>query len=548
MAQSPQLQPGPRTRDECAGSVVFAVYAPIGTDPMLSRHPRAQQPPIETHPLTRALRDVAACGVHVSALIDLYDDDTWLVEIPAGVPAQASILSTWKQDMSAPQALAGFLRRTHQRFGDATPVLAIEGHGGAFVPDIDFNRLTPASTTQATSTTPPTQVHWIGNGGGSTFGSGADPSLPMNSPVLPMNSPVLPMNSPVLPAGRLPMSTWALGEALRLAVREHGVPHPALIHFNNCFNASVELLHTVAPWTEFATGYANYDFYTAGAAYPAVFQWLRAQGSAPAEALARRFAEANRDTIHLAPHQPSIGATVPLSRMKRIAAAIDALARALVSDLRAPAHADRERARMAVRDAAIASPHYDSEPGVALGVPDQFIDVAGFALALAASYPGTPVVQAAQALASVLAGLWVYGDKDSPYMDLTVRWDFSNRRLGLNLFFPDPDLRGLWDWRSPYYLSGRVDPSRPPAQRHVIPFLAERAGQSPPWVEFIVAYHETTPFRALLAAKPFFFPLSGGAKGYRPPPAPPEPPLRPGAKGDPKPGQPSTGQADDRAD
>ena len=532
MAKSPQLKPGRHTRPECAGSVVFAVYAPIGTDPLLSRHPLAAQASIKTHPLTQALRGVAACGVNVSALIDLYEDDTWLVEIPAGRPAKELIVSAWKQDMSAPQSLAGFLRRAHARFPRSTPVLAIEGHGGAFVPDIDFNRLTPSSTTKATSTVPPTDLHWITNGGGTTFGSGTDPSLPMNSPVLPMNSPVLPMNSPVLPAGRLPLSTWGLGEALRLAVKEHGVPHPALIHFNNCFNASVELLHTASPWTEFATGYANYDFYTAGAAYPSVFQWLQSQsGGVTIEALARRFAEANRDAIQMQPNQPSTGATVPVSaRMKAIAAAIDKLAQELVNDLRAPTLAAREQARAAVRAAAVASQHYDTEPGFALEVPDQFMDIASFALALTSSYPGAAVVQAANALAAALKGFWVYGAKDKPYMDPSVQWDFTNQRLGLNIFFPDPDLRGLWDWRSPYYLSGRVDPNQPPAHRHVIPFLAQRGGKRPPWVEFIVAYHETTPFRAFLAAKPFFFPLAGGAKGYEAPPSPPDPPLRPGAQ------------------
>jgi hypothetical protein len=547
MVKSPRLEPGPHTRADCRGSVVFAVYAPIGTDPLLSRHPLAQQPPIEKHPMTQALRAVAACGVHVSALIDLYEDDTWLLEIPAGVRRKESILSTWKQDMSAPQALAGFLRRTHARFPQSTPVLAIEGHGGAFVPDIDFNRLTPSSATRVESTTPPTEVHWISNGGGATFGSGSDPSLPMNSPILPMNSPILPMNSPILPAGHLPMSTWALGEALRLAVDEYRVPRPALIHFNNCFNASFELLHTVEPWTSFATGYANYDFYTAGAAYPAVFQWLQSQGSATTEDLARRFAEANRDTIHGVPDQPSIGSTVALRRMKRIAAAIDLVASKLVDDLRAPLVADRDKARGAVRAAAVASQHYDTAPGFALGVPDQFMDLASFALALEASYPGHAVRAEAATLAKALDGLWVYGDKDRPYIDPNVEWNFSDQRLGLNIFFPDPDLRGHWDWRSPYYLSGRVDAKKPPPHRHIVPFLTDRAGKRPPWVEFIIAYHETTRFEAFLAPKPFFFPLSGGARGYEPPPAPPDPPQRPGVNDDPGEGQTPGGAPPGRA-
>ena len=225
MAKSPQLQPGKHTRAECAGSVVFAVYAPIGTDPMLSRHPRAVQPSIKTHPLTQALRDVAACGVNVSALIDLYEDDTWLVEIPAGQPAKETILSTWKQDMSAPQSLAGFLRRMHARFPRSTPVLAIEGHGGAFLPDIDFNRLTPASTTRVTSTTPPTDLHWIGNGGGATFGSGSDPSLPMNSPVLADEFARL-ADELAGPAGG-PSADVDLGARRGTATRGQGVRRPA---------------------------------------------------------------------------------------------------------------------------------------------------------------------------------------------------------------------------------------------------------------------------------------------------------------------------------
>ncbi len=54
MAKSPQLRPGRHARPECAGSVVFAVYAPIGTDPALSRHPKSTQPTIGTRPLVKA--------------------------------------------------------------------------------------------------------------------------------------------------------------------------------------------------------------------------------------------------------------------------------------------------------------------------------------------------------------------------------------------------------------------------------------------------------------------------------------------------------------
>jgi hypothetical protein len=489
MAKSPQLQPGRHSRPECAGSVVFAVYAPIGTDPLLSRHPRSTQPPIETHPLVKALREVAAYGVNVSALIDLYEDNTWLVEIAAG-SLRENIVPAWKQDMGAPQALAGFLQRVHARFPRSTPVLAIEGHGGAFLPDIDFNRLTPASTTRNESTQPPSELHWTHNGGGATFGPGSDPTLPVNSPILPVNSPILPVNSPILPAGRLPMSTWAVGEALRLAAAAK-VPQPALIHFNNCFSASVELLHTVAPWTSFATGYANYDFYTAGQAYPKVFKWLRNQGSASAHHLAAQFALCNQDAVHAVPRQPSIGAAVRLDNMKAVASAIDRLARLLTGDLRNGTPAEREAARQAIRQAATAAQHYDTEPGFALQVPDQFMDLAAFAKALRKDHPRPDVRKAAQALLSVAAGVWVYGDKDVPYMDPSVTWDFSDPDLGLNVFFPDPDLRGLWDWRSPYYLQKTPQPAQP----QVIGFLSGTA-----WVDFIIEYHRDVPFIGLRPA------------------------------------------------
>ena len=121
----------------------------------------------------------------------------------------------------------------------------------------------------------------------------------------------------------------------------------------------------MGPWTDFATGYANYDYYTAGAANPLAFRWLRSQpGSVTAEALARRFAEANPSDPD-EPNQPSIGATVPLRRMKP---ARQPSTGSRISSRRvpAPALAEREQARAAVRAAAVASQHYDTEPGFAL--------------------------------------------------------------------------------------------------------------------------------------------------------------------------------------
>ena len=87
-----------------------------------------------------------------------------------------------------------------------------------------------------------------------------------------MGSPELPV--PVrrmlpAPACRCPPGRWAA--ALRRATAGKGVRKPAVIHFNNCFNMSVEVLHTVAPHADFATGYGNYNFFTAGEPYPEVF-------------------------------------------------------------------------------------------------------------------------------------------------------------------------------------------------------------------------------------------------------------------------------------
>jgi hypothetical protein len=284
------------------------------------------------------------------------------------------------------------------------------------------------------------------------------------------------------------------------------VPKPAVIHFNNCFNASVELLHTVAPYADYATGYANYDFFLAGQAYPQVFRNLRLAGSTTAEQLAKWFALENGKVLHNKGNHPIIGATVRLSRMKTVVAAIDALSVELTKALRSPGGA---AVRARVKAAAIAAQHYDTEPGYELKVPDQFVDIASFAVAVQAQFGPGPVDAAAAALQAALANFWQFGDVDWPWMahDPHVIYDFSDKRLGLNIFFPDPALDGKWDWRSPYYLSGTVNPKKPPAHRHVIPFLADMRLQRPRWVEFIVEYHQETPFIGFFPARAPFFPI-----------------------------------------
>jgi len=506
-SQLPLVEPLRAARAAPERGLVFAVYAPFGTDAQLSRYPKldptAPIPPIRKQWLVRHLLRVAGEGVNVCALIDLYDDFTWLVEIPAWEPTQATFTSTWKQDMGDRHALESFLIRAHARFPCSALVLALEGHGGGFVPDIDFARITPASTSNfRDSGNQPQHVKWVSSEGQTTV-------EPDGSPALPMISPMLPMISPMLPASGMPMATWAVGEALRRAIAS-GVPRPAVIHFNNCFNASLELLHTVAPHADFATGYANYDFFTAGEAYPPVFRRLRQAGSATREQLARWFAHENGCLLKAKGNHPIIGATVRLQNLRApggVAARLATLSQRLTAALRSSSEvATREAIKLAARDAQ----HYDTVPGYELKVPDQFVDLGSFARALGQRFAATApdIATAANAVKDAVTGAWEWGDNDWPWMghDPALRYDFSDKLLGLNIFFPDPVLDGIWDWRSPYYLSGTVDPAKPPAHRHVIPFLADVAGKAPAWVEFILEYHRKTQLKGFFTPQPFVFP------------------------------------------
>ena len=480
--------------------LVLAVYAPFGTDAVLSEYPNTTQAGIRNQALVRSLQQVAKQGVDVSALVDLYDDDSYLVEIPAGRPAAMQIFSVWKQDMSSPRALAGFLRRTHDRFRCNTLVLALEGHGAGFIPDIDPARITPSSASRWERGGKAGQVRWTFSEKRSSF----EPEP--GSPALPMSSPELPMSSPELPAVRMPLSTWGMGEALRLA-RRAGVPAPIVIHFNNCFNMSIEVLHTIAPHARFATGYCNYNFFTAGEPYPKVFQRWRTTPGAGAQDLARWFAAENAAGLRAKGNHPTIGATVQLARMKRIAAALDELSDALVAALRPVNAADRPAIRARIEAAITASLQYDSEGDYTLDVPDQSTDLGSLAVRLQQQFPAGPVFDGAKKLQAALHGLWQYGDFERPWLDENQIWDFRDQRIGMGALLPDPSLEGRWDWRSPYYLAGKVDPTQPPAHKHVIPFLAERAGgKRPPWVEFIVEYHRDVPFVGLLRAQAPQFP------------------------------------------
>ena len=82
------------------GGITLVVHAPYGTDPELSGYPGTAARPIEKHPLLRHLQAVADCGVHVCALVDLVDDQTWLVEWKA-LDRKPTITSRWTRIVCA---------------------------------------------------------------------------------------------------------------------------------------------------------------------------------------------------------------------------------------------------------------------------------------------------------------------------------------------------------------------------------------------------------------------------------------------------------------
>ncbi len=505
----PRLTPDGRD-DAAAGtdSVLLAVYAPFGTDKTLSGYPGAQLQPLTQHPLVRHLMQVAGLGVHVSALIDRVGENTYLVEIPAGQPGNMRITSSWKEDMSSPLALAGFLQRAHACHPKAAIVLSLEGHGAGYLPEIDRTQLTVANVTDGG------KITW-------KISDEDSPILPTGSPVLPTGSPVLPTGSPVLPVNHMPLSSWGTGDALRRA-QACGVPKLALLHFNNCFNMSAELLHTVAPYAEYATGYMNYNFFTAGETYPDVFRRLGRPGAHTTRQLAEWFALGNESFLDAKGNHPTVGASVQLARMKGIAGGIDTLARALLQALRANPLGSQARRDVAdaIQTAIEAAQQYDTSGGGGFGLdtPDELTDVCSLALTLQApSLLPNAVRVAALALSRLLTGIKRYGANDLPWIDLSVRWDFKPNQkhdLAMNILLPDPQRKGIWDWRSPYYMDTHPNPNLPLVQPQVIDFLKKTK-----WVEFIDEYHKGVPFAGLLAGRIPDFPVFNAK--FVPPDQPP---------------------------
>lgn len=471
-----------RSSTVTSSELLLAVYAPFGSDEVLSTFPDGSSLTVLAHPLVQALREVAATGVQVVALMDRVGDDTWLIEIPAGQPAALTCTTRWKLDMAQARTLSGFLVEAHRRAPKSQLVLALEGHGAGYLPEVDGRRLDWQSVTEGGKF----EWHFSDRDAAPVDGGG--------SPVLPMGYPGLPMGYPGLPTNHRYLSTWGLGQALASAVQQ-GVPRPLVIHFDNCFNMSVEVLHTVAPYAEQATGYNNYNFFTSGASYPAVFQRLQAQGSASAAQLAQWFADENHALLAAKGGHPIVAGVVDLSRMEGIARGIDDLSDALLDALRNASPAARPGVVAMIQNAIVKAQQYDSEPGWELETPDQLTDIDSLAAALAASAgPSQPAIRAAaEVLVKLLDGIKRVGDVGVPWLDDSgsIVWDFSEKTLAMNIFLPDPQRTGQWDWRSTYYVDVNPDPSKPLVQPGVIEFL-----KATTWVDFLVEYHRDVPFKA----------------------------------------------------
>lgn len=474
------------TRPKAAPSdgVTLLVYAPYGSDLELTGYPGASRTTIAQHPLLANLARVAACGVHVCALVDLVDEGTCLVEYRAN-RRTPSTTTRWKQQMDAMQPLRGLIRYACEKRPGTRLVLGLEGHGAGYLPEIDLNVLTAEQVTNQG------EYEWHMSQESSA------PVLPMGSPVLPMGSPVLPMGSPVLPTTKLPLSTWALAQAIRDGLKDE-TDRLGVLLFNNCFNMSVELLHTVAPLAEFAGGFANYNFFTAGEAYAQAFEAMKAAGGTCDTAqLATALVQANGRVLRAKSHHPTVGSVVKLSRLPLIVRRLDALAQALIRALTAGDKQQHLDVALKIREAIRGAQQYDTHTPVRLEAPDELTDLGSFAAVLGNFPESVPDVQpAARALAGALKGIKVYGDSGNPWIAPEVHWDFSRPELSMNVFLPDPGLHGLWDWRAPFYLQTDADRRVPAVQPHVIDFLKKTA-----WVDFIVEYHRHQPFKGLRPAR-----------------------------------------------
>jgi hypothetical protein len=471
ISSNPLRQLQGRTIDQ---PITLVVFAPFGNDRVLSKYPDDQTDNVRDHPLVESARDVAACGVNVCLLIDRQDDDTWLVTIDA--QGRETSVSQLKCNMASPRTLRGLLEIADRAFPKTTFVVSMEGHGAGYFPEIDASKLAVSSLTLLGNT----KVEWV---------ISPQSIVPRRSdngaPLLPMGEPMLPMGEPMLPASHLPVSTWGIGHALAsyVAARKDRASNIAVVHFNNCFNMSTELLHTVSPYADYAVGYPNYNFFTSGRAYAEAFVDFFASSARTSETLARAFALANRKALaqQAEPH-PTVGCVIALPRMRAVAAAIDALALALIAVL--------PQERDGVVKAIERAQQYDTRGDFRLDVPDELTDVGSLAESLRKAAIDPQVTLAAEDLSRTLAGVFVYGERAKPWVDPNVEWPLDEPALSMNILLPDPMLKGLWDWRSPYYLE--TVPGCCIPQAHVIEFL-----QQTRWVPFLRKLHENVSFVGL---------------------------------------------------
>lgn len=483
-------------------SILLVVYAPFGGDRSLSTYPSGTFINLAQHPLYTSLLEVAALGVHVCALIDLADHSSYLVEIEAGKPEGVKTTTRWKQRMDSPHTLAGFLSHAHQWQPKAALVLAVEGHGAGYWPELDGKKLAAQQAAGSGSA-----FDWVIRRRGATFED--QQNVPaqniFGAPTLTMGINTLPPDVPGAPGVELPMSTWGLGAALRMA-NEAGVPKLRVIHFNNCFNMSAEVLHTVAHHADYATGYPNYNFFTSGQTYPVVFDKLRLQPDGFAR-LANLFASENETYLDARPNHPTVGCMVDLTKMEDVAAHLSKLADALVNAMRDPTPQTRREVVDAIKDAIEKAQQYDSDANNVLEVPDELSDLGALAHELSRAFSLPQLVRdAADGLLVALKTCkgYVYRDSGVPWMNFDPpnpgRWDFSSEHLVMNIFLPDPLLEGSWDWRSPYYLEANPGPDSP--QRHAINFPAVTN-----WLDFIIEYHGDIPFKGMKRPRLPTFPV-----------------------------------------
>lgn len=495
-----------------ARNSVLAVYVPFGSDETLSNFPEGKTSALEDHPLIDAWRQVAKAGTPVMALVDRVGADSYLVDIPAERPEAMILRSLWKLDMRDGRTLSNFLLQVHEAHPKAQLVLGLEGHGAGFLPELDARRLTWQAVCQ---------------GGAQVWSIGEQTARPLQnsrtdsngSPVLWEVATILPGGNPLTPINHQPMPTHTLGQALKSA-QQQGVPKLAAIYFDNCFNMSAELLHTVAPYAHAAGGFCNYNFFTAGQAYALAFQKLADAGSATPLELAQWLTDANHAILADKGGHPTVGGALALERMAGIKEGLHVLSGKLLDAMASsPNRADTVAS---IQKAIYEAQQYDTLFPMALEAPDQLTDLYSLAAQLAgpimAGYPS--VQDAADTLASMLKDIKRYGDKGMPWMadephEGQYVWDFTEPTLAMNIFLPDPLREGQWDWRSNYYidtdpqpfplLDANGDPQKdangqpillPPAQTGVIDFLK---GNN--WIEFLKEYHRETKFKSFFIGK-----------------------------------------------